>query len=218
MNNNLTEVIFIMDMSGSMFMLTDDTIGGFNTLIEQQKKEDGEAKVTTVLFDNRYILLHDNVDINSVEKMTTAHYMPCGSTALLDAIGKTVNSVGQRLSATPEDERPGKVVVTIITDGMDNVSHEFTWEMIKKMITHQREKYSWVFTFIGANIDTMKVSSNLGIDPKLSKKYTASSSGTSSVYSAVSKSLSYVRSVDSSNVLRSCAVTDQMSDILDEVE
>ena len=117
MNQNLTEMVLILDMSGSMSPLTSDTIGGYNTLINQQKNEPGNAKVTTVLFDNRYIMLHDNVDIQEVSEMTAREYMPCGMTAMLDAIGRTINSVGQRLANMPEEERPAKVIFTIITDG-----------------------------------------------------------------------------------------------------
>lgn len=217
MNQNLTEMVLILDMSGSMSPLTSDTIGGYNTLINQQKNEPGDAKVTTVLFDNRYIMLHDHVDIKDVPEMTTKEYMPCGMTAMLDAIGLTINSVGQRLANTPEEERPEKVIFTIITDGYENASREFTYPKIKEMIEHQRNKYSWIFTFIGANIDTAEVGGNLGIDAKLSKTYTASKEGTESVFMATSKAMSYTRGVGGQSV-NCCAFADSLSDILDEVE
>lgn len=217
MNQNLTEMVLILDMSGSMSPLTSDTIGGYNTLINQQKNEPGDAKVTTVLFDNRYIMLHDHVDIKDVPEMTTKEYMPCGMTAMLDAIGLTINSVGQRLANTPEEERPEKVIFTIITDGYENASREFTYSKIKEMIEHQRNKYSWIFTFIGANIDTAEVGGNLGIDAKLSKTYTASKEGTESVFMATSKAMSYTRGVGGQSV-NCCAFADSLSDILDEVE
>lgn len=217
MNQNLTEMVFILDMSGSMCHLTSDTIGGYNSLIKQQKEEPGEANVTTVLFDNRYIMLHDRVNIKDVPEMTTSDYMPCGSTALLDAVGQTINYIGQKLAATPENERPAKVIVTIITDGYENSSCEYSWAKVKEMITHQREKYNWTFTFLGANIDTVEVSNNLGIDARLSKTYTASKVGTDSVYCAVSKGLSFARGVSAQDT---CALdfAENMSTILDEVE
>lgn len=217
MNQNLTEIVFILDMSGSMCHLKSDTIGGYNSLIKQQKEEPGETNVTTVLFDNRYIMLHDRVNIKDVPEMTTSDYMPYGTTALLDAIGRTINYVGQKLAATPENERPAKVIVTIVTDGYENSSREYTWKKVKEMITHQREKYNWTFTFLGANIDTVEVSSNLGIDARLSKTYTASKVGTDSVYCAVSKGLSFARSVSAQGT-SNLEYTESISNILDEVE
>lgn len=206
MNNNLTELIMILDMSGSMFALREDTIGGYNSLIEQQKKEKGEAVVTTVLFDHEYILLHDRKNIKEVSALTNDDYYPRGSTAMLDAIGRTLVSVGHKLAELPEEERPGKVMVTIITDGYENASREYSWETIKKMIEEQRSKYSWVFTFIGADIDNMQVSNSLGIDPRFSKKYTKSMAGTASVYNSVSKSMAKMRnSVDASCALSEIA-------------
>lgn len=218
MNQNLTEMIFILDMSGSMDNLRSDTIGGYNTLINQQKNETGDANVTTVLFDDRYIVLHDNVNIHDVPEMTTKEYSPLGMTAMLDAIGRTINSVGQRLASTPEEKRPAKIVVTIVTDGYENASKEFTYSKIKEMIKHQREKYSWIFTFIGANIDTAEVGDNLGIDAKLSKCYTASADGTASVYAAASKAISYTRGISDVATMNCCATVDAIEKILDEVE
>ena len=195
MNNNLTELIMILDMSGSMRNLTSDTIGGYNSLIDEQKKQPGEAKVTTILFDDRYIILHDREDIQKVNPITDKEYMPRGMTAMLDAIGRTLVSVGEKLAQTPEEERPGKVLVTIITDGYENASKEYNWAAIKEMIKEQREKYSWVFSFIGADIDNISVSNSLGIDSRLSRKYTKNSVGTSSVYMSMSNVVSKIRNV-----------------------
>ena len=194
MKNNLTELVYILDMSGSMQAFTDDTIGGYNTMIEEQKKQDGEAYVTTVFFDDRYIVNKDRVDLKDVKKLTKTQYKPLGMTAMLDAVGKTIISVGQKLDAMPEEEKPSKVMVTIITDGYENASKEFTWSQVQAMIKEQREKYSWVFTFIGANIDVMKVSQDLGIDSRLSKSYGATSQGVGSVYRAMSMATSKLRS------------------------
>jgi uncharacterized protein YegL len=212
MRQDLTELLMILDMSGSMYSLRGDTIGGYNSLIEEQKKEPGEAKVTTVLFNNDYSIMHDRVDINDVKPMTDADYVPQGTTAMLDAVGKAIASVGQALAATPEEERPSKVMVTIITDGYENASVEYSWDIIKKMIKEQREKYNWIFTFIGADIDTMQVSNNLGIDSMLSKSYTKSAEGSGSVYASVSKAMKRVRaSVDSVSM-------EELSADLDEIK
>lgn len=212
MRKDLTELLMILDMSGSMHSLRDDTIGGYNSLIEEQKKEEGSAVVTTVLFNDGYTIVHDRVDINDVKPMTGAEYVPQGTTAMLDAVGKAITSVGQKLAAMPEEQRPSKVMVTIITDGYENASREYTWDIIKSMIKEQREKYSWIFTFIGADIDTMSVSDSLGIDSRLSKSYTKSAAGSNSVYMSVSKAMKRVRaSVDSVSM-------DEVSADLDEIK
>lgn len=217
MKKGLTQMVFVLDMSGSMSPLTIETIGGYNAMIADQKKEEGDALVTTVLFDHRYNMIHDGVNIKEVKDMTTAEYMPTGMTAMLDAVGMTINHVGQKLASMPEEERPEKVIFTIVTDGAENSSKEFDWETVRNMIKHQREKYSWVFTFLGANIDVDRVSDNLGIDKMLSKRYTASKIGTQKVFSATSKTMSFARgvSVDSlNNAHTKCC----MSSVLDEVE
>ena len=194
MKKNLTEMAFILDMSGSMHYLTEDTIGGYNSLIEKQKEEEGEAYITTVLFDDRYIVVNDHIDIKEVKPLTKREYCPEGMTALLDAIGRTVNSIGKRLSETPEEERPEKVVIAITTDGMENASREFIKVQIKEMIEHQQSKYSWVFMFLGANMDAIIEASNLGIASDFVQTYSANSVGTNSVYATLNKSLGYIRS------------------------
>lgn len=212
MRTDLTELLMILDMSGSMYSLRDDTIGGYNSLIEEQKKEEGSAIVTTVLFNDGYSVVHDRVDINDVEPMTSADYVPQGTTAMLDAVGKAITSIGQKLAEMPEEQRPSKVMVTIITDGYENASREYSWDVIKAMIKEQREKYSWIFTFIGADIDTMAVSNNLGIDSRLSKSYTKSVDGSNSVYKSVSKAMKRVRaSVDAVSM-------EEVSADLDEIK
>lgn len=222
MNNNLTEMVFILDMSGSMSDLASDTIGGYNSLIEEQKKQAGDANITTVLFDDRYIVLHDRVDIKKVNSLTSNEYCPRGMTAMLDAVGRTINSIGEKLAATPEAERPGNVVVTIITDGYENASKEYTWKAVQDMIKEQREKYSWVFTFIGANIDTKTVSESLGIDARLAKSYTANKVGTNSVYKTMSKAVTYTRSVSACKMSNNTALNEkeltEMSAVMDEIK
>ncbi len=219
MNNNLTELVFILDMSGSMGPLAKDTIGGYNSLLNEQKKLGQEnpalkANVTTVLFDDRYILLHDRADINSVPDITEKEYVPRGMTAMLDAIGRTLVSVGQKLAAMPEEERPGLVSVTIITDGYENASKEYRWNTVQKMIKEQREKYSWVFSFIGANIDVEKTSDDLGIDRKMSRMFTASKVGSASVFASLTRGTSAMRSMAfAPQASRENAMADALDDI-----
>lgn len=196
MKKNLTEMVFVLDRSGSMRHLTNDTIGGFNSMIENQKKEEGEAFVTTVLFDNQYELLHDHIDIREIQPITNNEYYARGMTALLDAIGKTINSIGNRLSATPEDERPDKVIFVITTDGFENASVEFTKSAVKEMIEHQQSKYSWIFMFLGANMDAVGEAASLGINTDFARTYTADTWGTQSVYNSTSKAMSCARSTD----------------------
>lgn len=196
MKKNLTEMVFILDRSGSMSGLETDTIGGFNSMIEKQKSEEGEAYVTTVLFDHEYELLHDHIDVKMVEPINNHDYFARGTTALLDAVGKTVDSIGARLSKTPEEDRPEKVIFVITTDGYENDSKEYSKTKVKEMIEHQQEKYSWTFMFLGANIDAVGEAASIGINASHSHTYTASAQGTSSVYDAVAKSMSSIRSID----------------------
>ena len=193
MKKNLTEMVFILDRSGSMQSLTDDTIGGFNSMIDGQKKEDGEAYVTTVLFDDNYEVLHDHVDIQKVSPITTKEYYARGCTALLDAIGKTINSIGSRLCATPEDERPDKVMFVITTDGFENASKEFSKSTVKEMIEHQQEKYSWTFMFLGANMDAVKEAESIGISANYATNYTYTTQGVRDSFITLSNTTKSVR-------------------------
>ena len=203
MNNNLTELVYIIDMSGSMGALAGDTIGGYNAMLEEQRKLNREnpelkANITTVFFDDRYIVINDREDLDNVKNITDKDYQPCGMTAMLDAIGKTVVSVGQKLAAMPEEERPGLVSVTIITDGYENDSKEYTWEAIRNMIKEQRDKYSWLFSFVGANIDVDKTVDDLGIDKSMSATYSYTSAGVDSVYTSLSCAATSARCVTAS--------------------
>lgn len=218
MNNNLTELVAILDMSGSMHNLTEDTIGGYNALLEEQKKQLGEANITTVLFDDRYILLHDRENIKKVAPLTDKQYVPRGMTALLDAVGMTIVKIGKDLADMPEEERPGTVMVTIITDGYENASREYKWNQIQQMIKEQREKYNWVFSFIGADIDTAKVSQDLGIDSRMAKSYTKSKAGASSVYRAMSRGMSLSRSANAEGTACTDSFNEELSKVLDEIE
>ena len=193
MKENLTELVFILDRSGSMSGLERDTIGGFNSMLEKQKKESGEAFVTTVLFDDKYKLLHDRNDIKRVNAITEKEYYVRGSTALLDAIGITINNIGIALSDTNKEERPGKVLFVIITDGMENSSREFSYEKIKEMVEHQKSKYAWDFIFLGANIDAIMTAGSFGISADRAANFVSDSSGTQLNYRVVSEAVSSIR-------------------------
>lgn len=196
MKKNLTEMVFVLDRSGSMGNLSDDTIGGFNSLIAKQKEEPGGAFVTTVLFDDEYEVIHDHVALSEINELTDKEYFARGTTALLDAVGKTINSIGTRLNNTSEDEKPEKVVFVIVTDGHENASKEFEKSAIKEMIQHQQAKYSWIFMFLGANIDAVSEGSSLGISSTHTHTYSATNMGTQSVYLSTATALQGIRAAN----------------------
>ena len=180
MNNNLTEIVFILDRSGSMSGLENVTIRGFNGFVKKQTKL-GKTHLTTVLFDDRYEILHNGIDAKNAF-LTKKAYFTRGSTALLDAVGKTINDVGNRLRKTPEHLRPGKVIFVITTDGMENASREFCYSEVKEMINHQTEKYGWEFIFMGANIDVFEESEKLGIFSDCVYEFESTSEGMNNMY------------------------------------
>lgn len=182
MRENSTEMVFVLDRSGSMSGLAADTIGGFNELIEKQKKIDGDAYVTTVLFDHEYEVLHDHVALGEVAPLTDKEYFARGSTALLDAVGRTIDSVGARLAAAPEEERPEHVVFVITTDGRENSSREYTAQRVREMVEHQQQKYSWQFVFLGANMDAVSEARNLGISAQYAADFTPTGRGVNRMY------------------------------------
>ncbi|MGM0846556.1 MAG: vWA domain-containing protein [Bacillota bacterium] len=192
MNKNLTEVVFLLDRSGSMAGLESDTVGGFNGFVKNQAGLRGKALITTVLFDDQYEVLWQGKPAEST-KLTDKEYFVRGCTAMLDAVGKTIAEVGHRLSTTPEDERPGKVIFAITTDGMENASREFTYEKIKKLISHQREKYNWEFIFMGANIDAAQEADNIGISVENAYEFVASEEGVEKMYSQMCEEVSQMR-------------------------
>ncbi len=193
MNNNLTEMIFIMDRSGSMQSLVSDTIGGYNSMIDKQRNEDGEASVTTVLFDDKYDILFENTDIKKVPELTDKEYYARGMTALLDAIGKTINQVAARHSNSVDSAVPAKTVVVIITDGMENASKEYNLSTIKSMVEKQKNEFGWEFVFMGANIDAISVAGSMGIDASRAANYHADGVGTAINFMAVGKMFTSVR-------------------------
>lgn len=193
MNKNLTEMVFILDRSGSMGGLEADTIGGYNSLLDKQKKEVGEAAVTTVLFDDQFEMVHDHAGIIKVKPLTDKEYYARGMTALLDAVGKTINHVGNRHKYAPDSEVPAKTIVVIITDGHENASREFSLKRVKAMIEHQKKKYGWEFLFLGANIDAVSAAADIGISADRSVNYMPDSVGTAMNFAAVDCAVRAVR-------------------------
>ncbi len=193
MKKNLTEIVFILDRSGSMSGLEKDTIGGFNAMIEKQKKQDGDCFVSTVLFDNESKVLHDRIKLSDIPKMTDSDYTVRGCTALIDAIGGAIHHIGNiHKYARPEDV-PEHTMFVITTDGMENASYHYTSKQVKKMIERQKEKYGWEFLFIGANIDAVETAARYGIDKDRAVNYNADGQGTHIVYNAVAKAVCDVR-------------------------
>ena len=193
MKKNLTEIVFILDRSGSMAGLEDDTIGGFNAMIRKQMGEEGEAYVSTVLFDNQTEVIHDRVNIQRIQPMTRKDYYVRGCTALLDAVGKSIRHIGNVHKYAREEDRPEKTIFVITTDGMENASREYNYNRVKKMIQHEQEKYGWEFIFLGANIDAAKEAARFGITEDHAVNYHADSQGTAVIYEAVSEAVCNVR-------------------------
>ena len=193
MMKNLTEIVFILDRSGSMAGLEDDTIGGFNAMIGKQKNEEGDACVSTILFDNYVEVIHDRVDIRKVRPMTRRDYYVRGCTALLDAVGRTIRHIGNVHKYAREEDRPEKTLFVITTDGMENASREYSYERVRRMIEHEKEKYGWEFIFLGANIDAAREAARFGITEDRAVNYHADSVGTAVIYEAVSEAVCNVR-------------------------
>lgn len=177
MKKGLTELVFILDRSGSMSGLEKDTIGGYNSMLEKQKAIEGECHITTVLFDNDYELLHDRIDIRAVSPITDREYQVGGSTALLDAIGRTINKIGNAQKYTSDSYRAENVMFVIITDGEENSSREYSSEKVKKQIQRQKSEYGWEFIFLGANIDAVETAERFGISADHAQNYHPDSEG-----------------------------------------
>ncbi len=195
MRAGLTEMVFILDRSGSMGGLEKDTIGGYNSMIEKQKKEEGEALVSTVLFDHEQEVLVDRVPLDKVSKMTEDEYYVRGCTALLDAIGGAIHHIGNIHKYAREEDVPEKTIFVITTDGMENASRRYSYNDIKKMIQRQEKKYGWEFLFLGANIDVAKESGRLGIREDRAVRYVNDSEGIELNYEAVGCAMSAMRSM-----------------------
>lgn len=188
-----TDITVVLDRSGSMASVRDDTIGGFNSFLEEQKAVPGSARLSLVQFDDKYEVVYEGRDIQDAPDLSARTFVPRGSTALLDAIGRTMNAVGARLAALPERERPEKVLLVVMTDGEENASHEFTGSRIFDMITHHREKYQWEVVFIGANQDAVLTGAGYGLPASNALDYAATPVGTRHALSVLSKATSKMR-------------------------
>lgn len=193
MRKGLTEVVFILDRSGSMSGLEADTIGGFNSMISKQKKEDGEAIVSTVLFDDQQEVVYDRQPVKMVEPMTDRQYYVRGCTALLDAIGGAIHHIGNVHKYAREEDRPEKTMFIITTDGMENASRFYTYDRVKYMVERQKEKYGWEFLFLGANIDAISVAARFGINADRAINYECDQVGTSLNYQVMSETITALR-------------------------
>lgn len=193
MKKNLTEIVFILDRSGSMSGLEADTIGGFNSMIEKQKNAEGEALISTVLFDNTSEVIHDRVSVQSIKPMTRDDYTVRGCTALLDAIGGAIHHIGNVHKYARAEDVPEHTLFVITTDGMENASHRYSSEKVKKMIERQKEKYGWEFLFLGANIDAVETARHFGISEDRAVNYHSDSEGTQLNYEVLSEAICSVR-------------------------
>ena len=189
MKKNLTELVFILDRSGSMAGLEKDTIGGFNAMIEKQKREEGTAYISTVLFDNRSQVIHDRIPLNQVPVMTEKEYFVRGCTALLDAVGGAIRHISTIHKYAREEDRPEKTIFVITTDGMENASRRYDYEAVKQMIQRQKEQYGWEFLFLGANIDAAREAARFGIGEDRAANFHCDSKGTALNYEVISETV-----------------------------
>ena len=193
MKKNLTELVFILDRSGSMAGLEADTIGGFNAMLQKQRGEPGEAVISTVLFDNETEVIHDRIPLDRVPRLTEKEYYVRGCTALLDAVGGAIHHIGNVHKYAREEDRPEKTLFVITTDGLENASRRYTYDKVKAMIERQRETYGWEFLFLGANIDAAREAARFGIRADCAADYHADSIGTEAVYESVCEAVCQVR-------------------------
>lgn len=193
-DSNYTALLVIVDRSGSMSSIKSDAEGGLNTLIASQAEVEGHCTVKLVQFDDVYDVVWPSTDVRDQPRYTL---VPRGSTALLDAMGRAITDFGKELAGMPESRRPGKVLVVVVTDGFENASREWSWTTVNKLVTEQKEKYAWEFTFIGANQDAVLTGHRLGIERDKSITFTASAAGTSNVYSSLANNVSMYRSAGS---------------------
>lgn len=194
MKKNITELVFILDRSGSMSGLEGDTIGGFNSMIEKQRRQDGECFVSTILFDHVSEVLHDRIKLSEIKKMTETDYTVRGSTALIDAIGGAIHHIGNVHKYARLDDVPQNTLFVIMTDGMENASRHYTAKTVRKMIDRKKEKFGWEFLFIGANIDSVETAHHFGINADRSVNYHADRKGTAVVFETVSETICNFRS------------------------
>ena len=190
---NLTELVFILDRSGSMNGLESDTIGGFNSMLKKQKEQPGNCRITTVLFNDTNEVLHDRIDIKAVGEITSREYFVSGCTALLDAVGKTIKKINQVQKNTADDYRANKVLFVITTDGMENASKEYSYDKVKKMVEKQKKKHNWEFIFLGANIDAVNVANRFGVEKNRAVNFHNDSEGIALNYAVLCETMSNYR-------------------------
>ena len=207
MRKGLSEIVFILDRSGSMRGLEADTIGGFNSMIEKQQKEEGEAFISTILFDDQSEVLYDRVPIGKVEPMNDKQYYVRGCTALLDAVGGAIHHIGNVHKYARPDDVPEKTIFIITTDGMENASRNYDYKNVKKMVERQKKKYHWEFIFLGANIDAIEVAGRFGVAPSRAVRYECDSAGTALNFNVMSRVLSSART---------CGSAEEMEEMLDK--
>lgn len=193
MKKGLTELVFILDKSGSMGGLESDTIGGYNAMLHKQQAVEGECRITTVLFDHKYELLHDRIDIRAVSPITAKDYVVGGTTALLDAIGRTIHKIQNVQERTAEDYRAEKVLFVIITDGLENASREYSLEMVKTLIERQKSEHGWEFIFLGANIDAVETAGKFGISADYAQDFNADGDGVELNFQVMSSAVASFR-------------------------
>ncbi len=194
MKKNLTELVMILDRSGSMAGLEADTIGGYNGMIRKQRETEGEVLVSAVLFDNRIEVLHDRIPLDQVPEITEKEYFVRGCTALLDAVGGAIHHIGNIHKYAREEDRPEKTIFVITTDGMENASHMYTYDRVKQMVERQKEKYGWEFLFLGANIDAIETAGRFGISADRAANYHSDHAGTALNYDVLSDTVLEMRS------------------------
>ncbi len=204
MRKGLTEVVFILDRSGSMSGLEADTIGGYNSMLARQKKEEGEAIISTVLFDDRTEILHDRKSLDKVEQITNKDYYVRGCTALLDAVGGAIHHIGKVQKEMPEEEKPEKTLFIITTDGMENASKRYSYGRVKKMVEKKKKKHHWEFIFLGANIDAIEVAGRFGVAANRAVRYECDSAGTALNFDVMSKMVSRARACDCAEDMGEC--------------
>ena len=210
MKKGLTEIVFILDRSGSMSGLEADTIGGYNSMLDKQKKEEGDALISTVLFDDRTEILHDRKDLEKVERITDREYYVRGCTALLDAVGGAIHHIIHIQKEMPEEERPEKTLFIITTDGMENASKKYSYDKVKKMVEKKKNKNHWEFVFLGANIDAVEVAGRFGVAANRAVRYECDSAGTALNFNVMSRMVSCARACRNAKDMEKAFDSDEM--------
>ena len=210
MKKGLTEVVFILDRSGSMGGLESDTIGGYNSMLDKQRKEEGEALISTILFDDQVEVLCDRRPVKEVKNITSSEYYVRGCTALLDAVGQSIHHINEVQKSLPESERPEKTLFIITTDGMENASKKYNYAKVKKMVEKKKKKNNWEFVFLGANIDAIAVAGKFGVSANRAVRYECDGAGTKLNFDVMSKMVSCARACGSAKMMEEAFDADDM--------